>query len=48
MRQVSITHPILQIKDKTDCLILTEHPQVPIAYGIFSASEKMFTFYNLT
>lgn len=29
-RQVSITHPILQMKDKIDCLILIEHPQSSI------------------
>lgn len=47
VRHVSITHPILQIKDKTDCLIFTEHPQnsaLPLAL----VNKKVSTLYNLT
>ena len=47
MRHVSITHPILQIKDKTDCLIFTEHPQSTVS-SLALVNKKVSTFYNLT
>lgn len=47
VRQVSITHPILQMKDKIDCLIFIEHPQSSVQLLAF-INEKAYTLYNLT